>query len=138
MLSSTQYKALTYINDYPSTTEAKRPDWISEDVLYSLFDLKLIQRDESTVQWVNANNFFGFDRDYKNAILIITPAGHAAMEEYEAAQRSEQREDESLEAVKRELELHRREIKHTMIWSAVNSILTVVSIGISLYSIFHG
>lgn len=101
MISFEQYKALTYITDYPGTTEAKRPDWISEDVLYSLFDLKLIQRDESTVQWVNANNFFGLDRDYKNAILVVTPAGHAAMEEYEAAQRSEQREDESLRTAKR-------------------------------------
>ena len=141
MISFEQYKALVYISDHPGTTKASCSGKITEDVLDSLLDDDLIQWDESAVQWIDTNspiNPIGLERDYQNAILFVTPAGHAAMEEYEAAQRSEQREDESLEAVKRELELHRREIKHTMIWSAVNSILTVVSIGISLYSIFHG
>ncbi len=104
MISFEQYKALVYISDHPGTTKASCSGKITEDVLDSLLDDDLIQWDESAVQWIDTNspiNPIGLERDYQNAILFVTPAGHAAMEEYEAAQRSEQREVESLRVAKR-------------------------------------
>lgn len=104
MISFEQYKALVHISDHPGTTKASCSGKITEDVLDSLLDDDLIQWDESTVQWIDTNspiNPIGLERDYQNAILFVTPAGHAAMEEYEAAQRSEQREVESLRVAKR-------------------------------------
>ena len=104
MISFEQYKALVYISDHPGTTKASCSGKITEDVLDSLLDDDLIQWDESAVQWIDTNspiNPIGLERDYQNAILFVTPAGHAAMEEYEAAQRSEQREVESLRVANR-------------------------------------
>lgn len=128
-MNSKQYKLLKYAADHPDETYKQITLYAGEnEASYNRRCLDELYRMEYVHFWANPDSL----------PIQVTGLGLEALEEYESAQRSEQREDESLEAVKRELELHRREIKHTIIWSAINSVLTVVSIGISLYSIFHG
>lgn len=130
MLTKEQYDLLKYMLENPEMTYAN---------ILKFGSPANYRRNKEIADRLKENKYISLDwNDTMNRPVTVTQAGKEALEEYEAAQRSERRDDESLEAVKRELELHRREIKYTMIWSGVNSILTVVSIGISLYSIFYG
>ena len=130
MLTKEQYDLLKYILDNPEMTYAN---------ILAFGSPANYQRNKEIANRLKENKYISLSWDNPmNKPVTVTQTGKEALEEYEAAQRGERREDESLAAVKRELELHRREIKYTMIWSAVNSVLTVASIGISLFSIFYG
>lgn len=82
-MNSSQFNAMSYLSQHPDTLPDAFCSRFSADLVGSLVSNK----------WLYLHP--------KGDRYTITQAGYTAMEEYEAAQRSEQRDNESLRVAKR-------------------------------------
>ena len=92
-MNARQYEALAYLKANPKIPASDFSALFHPDLIDSILHSHWIKLVGSRM--VNGTN------NYKDAHYIITQDGYTAMEEYEASQRSEQREDESLHVAKR-------------------------------------
>lgn len=132
MLTKDQYDVLLYI--------ASNPDASYYQIIQQNPNSKLI------LIYLDKISYIYIPKSYQNIdwpeytdkpIKFLQP-GYEAMAEYESAIKSENREDETLKTMKCELQLHQKEIKRNTIWNAVNSVLAVASLAVSIFSLFKG
>ena len=116
MISSLEYKLLKTLKQSPELDESQWHNEISNLLRLKMINYNVTGEDKHSILY---NGFF------------VTPVGNAAIEEYERARGSDEREKETLKAAQEANEISRKSNRI----SKISLIVSIVAIAVSIVSI---